>query len=173
MTIPKPRNQIKTANNLGRARLSAHAKNLNYGSYEYYRDYKHLRDILDHELVDKDTHRGIMESLFTKIGEKIVTDSEIFHLPYRLGSFYVQEYKTETGKYVDWPASRKKGKKVYKYNLLTGGKGFRFYWDKSTVPNRLLRCFRFEPVDWLKGKLTNIIRDTYSDPMKKNYSANL
>lgn len=132
-----------------------------------------MRDVLNHDLVDKNTHRAIMESLFNKIGEKVIKDSEIFHLPYRLGSIYVQEYTTDTGKYIDWPASKKKGKKVYRYNLLTGGKGFRFYWDKSTVPNRLLRCFRFEPVEKLREDLHKIITDTYKDPMKKNYSANL
>lgn len=132
-----------------------------------------MRDIIKHPIVDKDTHRSVMESLFTKIGAKIVDDSEIFYAPYNLGSFYVQEYKSETGKYIDWPATKKKGKRVFKYNLLTGGKAWRFYWDKSTVPNRLLRCFRFESVEWLKERLNKIIVDTHKDPMQKNYSANL
>lgn len=163
---------------MGRARRTAHAGVLNYGSYEIYRDYRKCWQSMEHDLVDKDTHRRILLRVYELIHQAMIKDIMIFNAPMDMGQFYIKEVISNTNKYIDWPTTLKLGKRVYAYNL-TGKLKFKFFWSKIHSRAPYIRAYWYkrpkgsaENMTGAKGLSTHIM-DLAKDPYKKNYRAHL
>ena len=164
---------------MGRARKTSNAGVLNYGSYEIYRDYKHCREALEFDLVEKDVHREVLKRCYELIYQSMIKNLMIFKAPYDLGDFYIKELISDSARYKDWKATREKGEMVYSVNTLTGKLKWKYYWNKMLSRNQLVRCYWFRRIEGDEEDRTGAmglkaeIFDTYRDPYKENFRAYL
>lgn len=85
--------------------------------------------------VDKKTYLKINKEFLLKIRENILTKSESFQLPCRLGLHRIRKNRqkiiNKSSLKVDWKLSKKHHKKIYHLNEHRNGYYYRWFWMKE------------------------------------------
>ena len=84
-----------------------------------------------------------------------------FHMPYRLGKFFVLKEKIDLDRLaqaIDWEKTNKYGKIIYHLNEHTNGYKYSYQWEKkkSAIPN--LYFYRLVPTRDNKRRLARLIK---------------
>jgi len=120
--------------------LRKHKNKLDYGSQYFYNEFKKRNK---DSIVTQKIYTLILKTLFELVVKKIVTKAYRFSFP-GIGLFYLIRVKQKikkdpkTGKVrlqssVNWPETKRIGKKVYYMNDNTDRNVYKICWDKTII----------------------------------------
>ena len=109
-----------------------------------------LRDIYDYYIKDVckiksykipySVYKKINNQFYKGIVNNMLEKAGTFHMPYRLGKFFVLKEKIDLDRLaqaIDWEKTNKYGKIIYHLNEHTNGYKYSYQWEKkkSAIPN--------------------------------------
>lgn len=131
--------------------------------------------------VSKKVFGKVVQSLFKKVWYHIIVGKVMFSpLVSKFGLWSIEKTKRKEGFYIDWKATKEKGRIVKSYNFATMGQIYFIKWDKSCIKkgNRLYyyiftpnRGSDTEEIVGSRG-LSRHINNCYNDPDLKDYEIN-
>lgn len=94
-------------------------------------------------------YKRILDEFNKVVKDEILGRSQLFKMPYGLGSVCIVKYKpksyTPKSLSVDYKTSKEEGKKIYHLNEHSNGYKYRLYWTKipRTFPKRYMYQIQF------------------------------
>ena len=94
-------------------------------------------------------YKRILDEFNKVVKDEILERSQLFKMPYGLGSICIVKYKpksyTPKSLSVDYKTSKEEGKKIYHLNEHSNGYKYRLYWTKipRTFPKRYMYQIQF------------------------------
>lgn len=110
-----------------------------YTILDIYRAYNKIN-----ENVPYSRYKRILDEFNKVVKDEILERSQLFKMPYWLGSVCIVKYKpksyTDKSLSVDYKSSKQEGKKIYHLNEHSNGYKYRLYWTKipRTFSNRYM-----------------------------------
>ena len=117
------------------------------GIRDFYKFYVKNSKLKNKPYVDYKTYSTLLKEINLLIRHKMVYESEIFKIPYRMGDMYVHKFKnhySETNKKnwkVDYKATKELGQLVYHGDPY----GYKFRWDKRKAILGGKKWYGFKP----------------------------
>lgn len=117
------------------------------GLKDFYKFYIENSKSKNKPYVDYKTYSRLLKDINLTIRHKIVYESELFVIPYRIGEIYIHKFKNHYGETnkknwkVDYKATKERGSVIYHGDPY----GYKFKWSKKKAILNGKKWYSFKP----------------------------
>lgn len=127
---------------IGKSRYTSHVSLKDF--YKYYKDNMIRKNLKPKSYIE---YSKLLRDFNKRVREKIIYNSEVFVMPFRLGTLYIRKFEVVRNEdnIKNWSVDYKKTKAEGKVVYFESTYGYRWYWKKKNCIVKGKRFFSFKP----------------------------